>query len=201
MAFVNMKTKEVQAKIVYYGPGLSGKTSNLEYIHSKCRDRINSDIVSIKTHGDRTIYFDFIPFDIGKIKGFDVKMNLYTVPGQVKYNATRQLVLRGVDGIVFVADSANSERKRNLAALKNLQDNLAVYNKSIFQVPIVIQYNKRDLKDQGVDLLSVEVMEQDLNRQLKALSIEASAKNGLNVIPTLKAIVSETVVALKNILK
>ncbi len=199
MAFVNMKTKEVQAKIVFYGPGRGGKTTNLEYIYKKFRERIKSDMVSIKTHGDRTLFFDFLPFDIGKIMGYDVKVQLYTVPGQVKYDATRRLVLKGVDGIVFVADSQKEMRKKNVLALKNLQENLATYKKSIFKVPLVLQYNKRDLKD--VPLLPVEVMEKDLNSQLKVASFEASAITGENVVTTLKKSISLTMASLQNVLK
>ena len=133
MAFINIKNKEVQAKIVYYGPGRGGKTSNLEYIYQQFRDRIPSEMVSIKTHGDRTLFFDFMPFMVGKIKGYSVRVQLYTVPGQVKYDATRRLVLKGVDGVVFVADSLSVQRKKNLISLKNLQTNLAAYKKRYFQ--------------------------------------------------------------------
>lgn len=199
MAFVNMRNKEVQAKIVYYGPGRGGKTSNLEYIYSKFRERIKSDMVSIKTHGDRTLFFDFLPFDIGKIMGYDVRIQLYTVPGQVKYEATRRLVLKGVDGVVFVADSMVEQREKNMQSLKNLQENLALYKKSIFKIPLVLQYNKRDLKD--VPIMPVETMEKDLNSQLKVPSFEASAITGENVVPTLKKIISLTMASLQSILK
>ncbi|QTA86725.1 GTP-binding protein [Desulfonema magnum] len=201
MAFVNMKNKEVQAKIVYYGPGRGGKTTNLEYIYSKFRERIKSDMVSIKTHGDRTLFFDFLPFDIGKIMGYDVKIQLYTVPGQVKYDATRRLVLKGVDGMVFVADSQIEQRKKNILSLKNLQENLASYKKSIFKVPLVLQYNKRDLEKGGVSLLPMETLEKDLNSQLKVPSFPASAVTGENVVPTMKKIISLTMTSLQNVMK
>ncbi|RLC09874.1 MAG: gliding motility protein [Deltaproteobacteria bacterium] len=201
MAFVNMKSKEVQAKIVYYGPGRGGKTTNLEYIYSKFRERIKSDMVSIKTHGDRTLFFDFLPFDIGKIMGYDVKVQLYTVPGQVKYDATRRLVLKGVDGMVFVADSQVEQRKKNILSLKNLQENLAVYKKSIFKIPLVIQYNKRDLEKEGVPILPVETLDKDLNSQLKVPSIPASAMTGENVVVTMKKIISLTMTSLQSALK
>jgi signal recognition particle receptor subunit beta len=194
-----MRNKEVQAKIVYYGPGRGGKTSNLEYIYGKFRERIKSDMVSIKTHGDRTLFFDFLPFDIGKIMGYDVRIQLYTVPGQVKYEATRRLVLKGVDGVVFVADSMVDQREKNMQSLKNLQENLALYKKSIFKTPLVLQYNKRDLKD--VPLMPVETMEKELNSQLKVPSFEASAVTGENVVPTLKKIISLTMASLQSILK
>ncbi len=201
MAFVNLKNKEVQAKIVYYGPGRGGKTTNLEYIYNKFRERIKSDMVSIKTHGDRTLFFDFLPFDIGKIMGYDVKIQLYTVPGQVKYNATRRLVLKGVDGMVFVADSMVEQREKNLLSLKNLQENLAVYKKSIFKIPLVLQYNKRDLEKEGIPIMPVEMMDKDLNAQLKVPYFEASALAGDNVIVTLKKIISLTMASLQNVLK
>ncbi len=201
MAFVNLKNKEIQVKIVYYGPGRGGKTTNLEYIYKKFRKRINTEMVTVKTHGDRTLFFDFLPFDIGVINGYDVKIQLYTVPGQVKYNATRRLVLRGVDGIVFVADAMAVRREKNILSLKNLQENLANYKKSIFKIPCVMQYNKVDLVEQGIPLLPVEILEQDLNNQLKRPSFKASALNGTNVVMTLKKIISMTVASIKRDLK
>jgi small GTP-binding protein len=201
MAFVNLKNKEIQVKIVYYGPGRGGKTTNLEYIYKKFRNRINTEMVTVKTHGDRTLFFDFLPFDIGVINGYDVKIQLYTVPGQVKYNATRRLVLRGVDGIVFVADAMAVRREKNILSLKNLQENLSNYKKSIFKIPCVLQYNKIDLKEQGIPLLSTDVLEKDLNSQLKRPSFEASALKGLNVVMTLKKIISMTVASIKRDLK
>jgi signal recognition particle receptor subunit beta len=198
MAFVNVKKNEVQVKIVYYGPGRGGKTSNLEYIHSKFTERVKTDLVAIKTQGDRTLFFDFLPFDMGQIKGYDVKVQLYTVPGQVMYNATRQLVLRGVDGVVFVADSLESRRKKNLIALKNLQDNLKVYNKSIFKIPLVLQYNKRDLEQHGITLLPVKTLEKDLNSKLKVPFFEASALVGTNVAQTLKQIIVLTMTSIES---
>ncbi|MDY6879525.1 MAG: GTPase domain-containing protein [Desulfatiglans sp.] len=201
MAFVNLKKKEVQVKIVYYGPGRGGKTTNLEYIYKKFNHRIKTEMVTIKTHGDRTLFFDFLPFDIGKIKNYDVKIQLYTVPGQVKYDATRRLVLRGVDGIVFVADAMSVMREKNILSLKNLQKNLASYKKSIFKTPLVLQYNKMDLADQGIPLLSVEALERQLNGQLKVPSRVASAINGTNVIETMKDIIKITMASLKEELK
>lgn len=196
MAFVNLKKKEVQAKIVYYGPGRGGKTTNLEYIYSKFRSRIKTEMVTIKTHGDRTLFFDFLPFNVGKIREYEVKIQLYTVPGQVKYDATRRLVLRGVDGIVFVADSMAVRREKNILSLRNLQKNLATFRKSIFKTPIVLQYNKKDLEEQGIPLLPLQTLEKDLNSQLKAPSFEASALTGMNVVPTMKKIISMTMASL-----
>ena len=201
MAFVNLKNKEIQVKIVYYGPGRGGKTTNLEYVYKKFAKRINTEMVTVKTHGDRTLFFDFLPFDIGIINGYDVKIQLYTVPGQVKYNATRRLVLRGVDGIVFVADAMAVRREKNILSLKNLQENLAAYKKSIFRIPFVMQYNKIDLKEQGIPLLPLPNLEKDLNSQLKIPSFAASAVLGTNVVATLKRIISLTVASIKKDLK
>ncbi|MCF8051489.1 MAG: GTPase domain-containing protein [Desulfobacterales bacterium] len=196
MAFINLKKKEVQAKIVYYGPGRGGKTTNLEFIYKKYKSRIPTDMVAIKTHGDRTLFFDFLPFDIGTIKGYSVRMQLYTVPGQVKYNATRKLVLRGVDGIVFVADSMQLRREKNVLSLKNARENLAAYKKDLTKIPLVMQYNKRDLGEQGIPLLSVETLQQDLNADLNVPFFEASALEGKNVVETLKKIISLTMASL-----
>lgn len=201
MAFVNFKKKEVQVKIVYYGPGRGGKTSNLEYVFSKSKVRILTELVTIKTQGDRTLFFDFLPFDMGKIVGYDVRVQLYTVPGQAMYNSTRQLVLKGVDGVVFVADSLEAMRKKNFESLKNLQDNLKVHKKSIFKIPLVLQYNKRDLAEQGIPLLSAESLEKDLNSQLKAPSFKASALKGTNVLATLKKIIVLTISSIEDQLK
>jgi hypothetical protein len=197
MAIINLKKKEVQAKIVYYGPGRGGKTTNLEYIYKKFRSRIQTEMVTIKTHGDRTLFFDFLPIEIGKIKGYDIRIQLYTVPGQVKYESTRRLVLRGADGIVFVADSLAVRRKENLLSLKSLADNLASYKKSILEIPLVFQYNKRDLLEEGIPLLPVEWLEKDLNSKLKAPSFEASALKGPNVVQTMKKIIVLTIESLR----
>jgi small GTP-binding protein len=197
MAFVNLKTKVIQVKIVYYGPGRGGKTTNLEYIYRKFQQRINSEMVTVKTHGDRTLFFDFLPFDIGMINGYNIKIQLYTVPGQVKYNATRRLVLRGVDGVVFVADAMAVRREKNIQSLENLQENLASYKKSLNTLPCVLQYNKMDLIEQGIPLLPVEVLEQDLNREFQVPQFPASAVKGTNVVVTLKKIISLTIASIK----
>ncbi len=197
MALINMKKREVQAKIVYYGPGRGGKTTNLEYIYRKFSSRIKTEMVTIKTHGDRTLFFDFLPLDIGQIAGFSVRMQLYTVPGQVKYDATRRLVLRGADAVVFVADSLAIRRKENLLSLKNLAEHLQSYKRSIFGIPLVLQYNKRDLAAQGIPLLPMEDLESDLNGKLKAPAFEASALSGTNVVQTMKKIISMTMESLQ----
>ena len=197
MAFVNLKEKEIQAKIVFYGPGRGGKTSNLEYIYRKFARRIVTELVTVKTHGDRTLFFDFLPFDIGLINDFNFKIQLYTVPGQIKYNATRKLVLRGVDGIVFVADAMAVRREKNILSLKNLKENLGDYKKSIYKIPLVMQYNKIDLKEQGIPLLSAVTLDKDLNSKLEKNSFASSAVVGTNVIETLKRIISLTVASIK----
>jgi hypothetical protein len=197
MAFIDFKKKELQVKIVYYGPSRGGKTTNLDYAYQKMDNRLKTDMVSIKTHGDRTLFFDFLPFDIGQIMGYDLKIMLYTVPGQVKYNATRKLVLRGVDGLVFVADAMEIRREYNTQSLENLHENLKEYNIDISKLPIIMQYNKVDLNDQGIPLLSQETLENDLNSELQAPSFMASALQGRNVIPTLKKIISLTVMNIK----
>jgi len=201
LAFVNLKKKEIQVKIVYYGPGRGGKTTNLEYINEKVSNRIKTEMVAIKTHGDRTLFFDFLPLGIGKIRGYDVKIQLYTVPGQVRYDATRRLVLRGVDGVVFVADSMKIRKDKNMLSLKNLQENLATYKKNIFRIPLVLQYNKRDLEEKGIPLLPIEILEKQLNSKLKAPSFEASAVVGMNVAQTMKTIISMTLTSLQKELK
>jgi mutual gliding-motility protein MglA len=201
LAFINLKDKVIQAKIVYYGPGRCGKTTNLEYIYDKCRLQVNSEMVTVKTQGDRTLFFDFFPFDMGKISGYDVKIQLYTVPGQVKYNSTRRLVLKGVDGVVFVADSTAERRNKNIISIRNLEENLTLYNKNIREIPLVIQYNKRDLAKQGIEILDVETLENDINAELKAPSFEASAVEGYNVILTLKKIIYYTMSSLEKQLK
>ena len=199
MAVIHIRNKEVQIKIVYVGPGRGGKTTNLEYIFSKIRHRILSDMVSIKTHGDRTLFFDFLPFDLGQIQGYRIKTQLYTVPGQVKYNATRKLVLKGVDGIVFVADSMSVMREKNIKALQNLEENLNHYDIDLYDgFPIVMQYNKRDLAKEDVPVMDVETLNQDLNLRLKAPVFEASALKGDNVIPTVKKAISTTIVSLQD---
>ncbi len=197
MSFINLKDKVIQVKIVYYGPGRGGKTTNLEYINRRFRKQIQSEMVSLKTHGDRTLFFDFLPFDMGQIKGFDLKIQLYTVPGQIKYNATRKLVLRGVDGIVFVADTQQQMRGKNISSLNQLHQNLVGLKESIFRIPLVMQYNKVDLRKQGIPVLPTNILEQDLNSKLKVPSFEASALTGYNVPETLKKIISSTVMSIQ----
>jgi hypothetical protein len=183
MVSINYSSREVSCKIVYYGPGLSGKTTNLQYVHAKVPKKTRGDLISLATDADRTLYFDFLPINIGAINGFATKFQLYTVPGQVFYNATRKLVLRGVDGLVFVADSQRSKRDENIESLNNLKENLIEYGYDINTLPIVLQYNKRDLPD----VMSIAELQKDLNWN-NLHYFEASAVKGLGVFDTLKLI-------------
>lgn len=183
MVSINFSTREVNCKIVYYGPGLSGKTTNLQYVHTKVPKARRGDLISLATEADRTLYFDFLPIDIGSINGMATKFQLYTVPGQVFYNATRKLVLRGADGVVFVADSQRSKREENIESLHNLKENLAEYGYDMETMPVVLQYNKRDLDD----LLTIEELEADLNWS-NWHYYEASAVKGTGVFDTLKLV-------------
>ena len=175
MAFINLKSKEIKIKIVYYGPGQSGKTTNLIYIYSKFRNQIRSKMITIDTSGDRTIFFDFLPFNLGKLNGFNIMVQLYTVPGQVRYRATRELVLRGVDGVVFVADMSKTKRRENIISLKDLHHNLMKYNKRILNIPLVFQFNKLDLVKKNIPILSTKRLDRDLNSKLKRPCFTASA--------------------------
>lgn len=201
MAIFNLKKREIECKIVYYGPGRGGKTTNLEYIFKTFRKQITGEMVSINTEGDRTLFFDFLPMGLGKIKGCEIKVQLYTVPGQVQYSSTRKLVLRGVDGIVFVADSLEVRREKNMLSLKDLQSNLKEYGLNIFKVPLVLQYNKRDLGEQGIPVMSIEQMDRDMNRQLKVPSFPGSALKGDGVGMALKECMKLTLKSLQKELK
>lgn len=197
MAVVNLKDREIECKIVYYGPGRCGKTTNLEYIFKAFKKQVAGEMVSINTEGDRTLFFDFLPIGLGKINGCDVKVQLFTVPGQQQYSSTRKLVLKGVDGIVFVADSLKVRREKNMISLKDLQQNLKDYGMNIAKVPLVLQYNKRDLEQEGIPLMPIDQMESELNRQLKVPSFSASAVSGDGVGQTLKACLKLTLESLQ----
>jgi len=188
MPFINFSKDEIQCKIVYYGAGFCGKTTNLQYIYTQTREDIKGKMVSIDTKGDRTLFFDFLSLSLGKIRGFDIRVQLYTVPGQVHYDATRKLVLKGVDGVVFVADSLKVQRKKNIESLINLAKNLAEKGVSIRSVPLVIQYNKRDLDGTDSEILAIDILEKDLNSMLKVPSFSASALKGNGVFETLREI-------------
>jgi signal recognition particle receptor subunit beta len=183
MALVNYAAREINCKIVYYGTGLGGKTTNLKYIHSQLAPSTRGELISLATETERTLFFDFLPLDLGSVQGFKTRFSLYTVPGQVEYNASRKLILNGVDGIIFVADSDVMRSKENAESLQNMIDNLAEYNLTLDNIPWVLQYNKRDL----ANAMSVERMERDLN--IRGIpSFEAVASEGLGVFATLKAI-------------
>jgi signal recognition particle receptor subunit beta len=183
MVFLNYTTMQMTAKIVYYGPGLCGKTTNLQWIHSRTAPRSRGDMVSLETETDRTLFFDLLPLDVGIIGGMKVRLQLYTVPGQVFYNATRRLVLKGVDGVVFVADSQAPAMEPNEESLANLKQNLEELGLGISTLPIVFQYNKRDLRN----ILPVDRLEAALNPG-GAPSFEAAAIHGVGVFETLKEI-------------
>jgi len=191
MATVNYAVREISVKIVYYGPALSGKTTNLEIIHKKVPQEAKGDMVSLATESDRTLFFDFLPIDLGKIKGFTTKIQLYTVPGQIYYNATRKLVLRGVDGIVFVADCGAEKMSENIESLNNMEENLAECGYPLESIPIVLQFNKRDLENP----IPIEELESKLNRY-GSKCICATARTGAGVFDTLKAVSKEVIDAL-----
>ncbi len=201
MAILNLKKRQIECKIVYYGPGRCGKTTNMEHIYKTYTKQVTGEMVSIDTEGDRTLFFDFLPMGLGEIKGFDVKVQVYTVPGQVQYRSTRKLVLKGVDGVIFVADSLAVRREKNMLSLKDLQHNLKEYGISIFKIPLVIQHNKRDLVSEALPIMSLEQMEKDLNRQLKVPSFPASALTGKGVGATLKECLKLTLISLKKEMK
>jgi len=204
MAIFNLKNREIECKIVYYGPGRSGKTTNLEYIFKTYKKQVTDQLVSIDTEGDRTLFFDFLPMGLGKIRGCDIRVQLYTVPGQVQYSSTRKLVLKGADGIVFVADSFAIRRDKNVLSLKDLDLNLKECGLNIFKIPLVLQYNKRDMSsmaDGSIPIMSVETMQNDLNRQLKVPYFPASALTGEGVGRTLKESLKLTLLNLQKELK
>lgn len=187
MVFFNYTTMQASAKIVYYGPGLCGKTTNLQYIHAKTNPNSRGEMVSLETEADRTLFFDLLPLEVGTIGGMKVRLQLYTVPGQVFYNTTRKLVLKGVDGIVFVADSQVPALDANLESLENLHQNLEELNQPLDKLPFVLQYNKRDLRN----IHSIDVLDRYLNQRGYDV-FEAAALHGLGVFETLKAISKKT---------
>ena len=183
MSVINYASREINFKIVYYGPGLGGKTTNIKYIYSKVAPNMKGKLISLATELDRTLFFDFLPVEIGEIKGFKTRFHLYTVPGQVYYNASRKIILKGVDGIVFVADSQIERLEDNVESMENLYENLAAHGLDIRNIPFVIQYNKRDLPN----ITPIEELERLLN-PTKVPSFEAIAIQGVGVFETLKAV-------------
>jgi len=193
MVFFNWATMQMAAKIVYYGPGLCGKTSNLSYIYAKTAPNSRGEMVSLETESDRTLFFDLLPIEVGTIGGFKTRLQLYTVPGQVFYNTTRKLVLKGVDGLVFVADSQRPMREANLESLESLRENLDELGVDMEDLPLVLQFNKRDLKN----TLAIEELNSDLNPDRTFPFYESEAINGAGVFETLKAITKLTLKKLR----
>jgi hypothetical protein len=193
VAFIDLNKNEIQVKIVYYGPGRGGKTSNLIYIHESMSKQVCGKMVTIDTKGDRTLFFDFLPLGVGKVMNLNIRIQLYTVPGQVMYNTTRKLVLRGVDGVAFVGDSLKVQRQKNIDSLANLAENLVIEGQSIRDIPLVLQYNKRDLAESNIPILTIQEMEEDLNSDGTAPWFEASAMKGIGVFETLREISKRTV--------
>ncbi len=183
MSFINYSSREINCKIVYYGPGLCGKTTNLQYIYERTKPGAKGKMVSLATETDRTLFFDFLPLELGNIRGFKTRFHLYTVPGQVFYDASRKLILKGVDGCVFVADSQIARVDANEESLDNLRENLTEYNMSLDEIPYVIQYNKRDLPS----VMEIEELRASLN-PAGVPEFEAVACDGTGVFETLKAV-------------
>ena len=183
MSFLNYSSREINCKIVYYGPGLCGKTTNLQYIYAKTSPEAKGKMISLATETERTLFFDFLPLSLGEIRGFKTRFHLYTVPGQVFYDASRKLILKGVDGVVFVADSQIERMEANLESMENLRVNLTEQGYDLKNIPYVIQYNKRDLPNAA----SVEELHRLLNAD-KTPEFQSIAATGWGVFDTLKAI-------------
>ncbi len=183
MSFINRMSKEINCKIVYYGPGLCGKTANLQWIFSTTKPESRGKMISLETETERTLFFDFLPLELGQINGYKVRFHLYTVPGQVFYDASRMLILKGADGVIYVADSQESRMEANIESLENLEQNLAAYNLALDRLPFVVQYNKRDLPN----LLPVKDLREALNPR-GVPDFEATAKSGGGVFDTLKGL-------------
>jgi len=183
VSLINYSSREINCKIVYYGPGLGGKTTNIQYVYDKVSPDTKGKLVTLATEMDRTLFFDFLPLELGTVKGFKTRFHLYTVPGQVYYNASRKLILRGVDGIVFVADSDEHRIDANIESLYNLHENLEEHNLKLNDLPFVMQWNKRDLPD----ALPVPELEEELNPQ-KYETVESIAVKGQGVFETLKQV-------------
>lgn len=183
MSFINYASREINCKIVYYGPGLCGKTTNLQYVYQKTAPEAKGKMISLATETERTLFFDFLPLALGEIRGFKTRFHLYTVPGQVFYDASRKLILKGVDGVVFVADSQEERMDANLESVENLRVNLAEQGYDLDKIPYVIQYNKRDLPG----ILPVDELRRELN-PTSVPDFEACAMTGEGVFETLKAV-------------
>jgi signal recognition particle receptor subunit beta len=192
LSFINFAAREINCKVVYYGAGLGGKTTNLQVIFDKAADKQKSKMISLATETDRTLFFDFLPLDLGTVRGFKTRFHLYTVPGQVFYDASRKLILRGVDGVVFVADSQEERMDANMEALDNLNENLKEHGYDFKKIPYVLQFNKRDLPN----ALPVAQLQKELIRKGEPF-FEAVAFKGVGVFETLKEVARQVLVELK----
>ncbi len=192
MTFINYASREINCKIVYYGPGLGGKTTNLQYIYDSTAPTAKGKLISLATETDRTLFFDFMPLELGTVRGFKTRFHLYTVPGQVYYDASRKLILKGVDGVVFVADSQEERMDANIEALYNLEENLQTQGYDLQQVPYVLQLNKRDLPN----VIPVTELSVELQRKNEPV-FEAVAAQGTGVFDTLKAVAKQVLTELR----
>jgi len=192
MSFINYSSREINCKIVYYGPGLCGKTTNLQYVYAKTNPEAKGKMISLATETERTLFFDFLPLSLGEIRGFKTRFHLYTVPGQVFYDASRKLILKGVDGVVFVADSQIERMEANLESVENLRVNLAEQGYDLEKIPYVVQYNKRDLPN----IATVEELKRLVN-PTNVPDYQAVAPTGVGVFDTLKAVAKLVLTELK----
>ena len=192
MTFINYASKEINCKIVFYGPGLCGKTTNLQYIYSKTAPEAKGKMISLATEADRTLFFDFLPLDLGSIRGFTTRFHLYTVPGQVLYDASRKMILKGVDCVVFVADSKEERMEANVESIRNLEDNLKEHGLDLATVPYALQFNKRDL----ANVTPADQMYRMLNYKREP-TFEAVATTGIGIFDTLKAVAKQVLVELR----
>lgn len=192
MSFINFAAREINCKIVYYGPGLGGKTTNLQIVYDKTADKSKGKMISLATETDRTLFFDFLPLDLGTVRGFKTRFHLYTVPGQVFYDASRKLILRGVDGVVFVADSQEERMDANIEALDNLMENLQEHGYNFGTIPYVLQLNKRDLPN----VLPIDSLKRELMKRDEPV-FEAVAYQGQGVFETLKEVARQVLLELK----
>ena len=192
MTFINYASREINCKIVYYGPGLCGKTTNLQHIFNATAPQSKGKLISLATETDRTLFFDFMPLELGTVRGFKTRFHLYTVPGQVFYDASRKLILKGVDGVVFVADSQEERMDANIESLYNLEENLRAQGYELMKLPYVLQLNKRDLPN----ILPIEELAAELGRKSEPV-VEAVASTGAGVFDTLKAVAKQVLTELR----
>ncbi|MGI8542918.1 MAG: GTP-binding protein [Aridibacter sp.] len=192
MTFINYASREINCKIVYYGPGLCGKTTNLQYIYDSTAPQAKGKLISLATETDRTLFFDFMPLELGTVRGFKTRFHLYTVPGQVYYDASRKLILKGVDGVVFVADSQEERMDANIESLYNLEENLQTQGFNLMELPYVLQLNKRDLPN----VIPVDELTAELQKKGEP-TFEAVATNGEGIFDTLKAVAKQVLTELR----